>query len=53
MIKQKKIYYNTEFRKKIKALSKFNIFIKDRIGKNDIIQEIRPKRKKIIGTFSL
>jgi hypothetical protein len=41
-----KIYYNTEYRKKIKALSKFNIFIKDRIGKKDIIQEIRIKKKK-------
>jgi hypothetical protein len=45
-MKQDKIYYNTEYRKKIKALSKFNIFIKDRIGKNDIIQEIRLKKKK-------
>jgi hypothetical protein len=45
---QDKIYYNTEYRKKIKALSKFNIFIKDRIGKKDIIQEIRLKKKKIL-----
>jgi hypothetical protein len=45
---QDKIYYNTEYRKKIKALSKFNIFIKDRIGRKDIIQEIRLKKKKIL-----
>lgn len=44
----KKIYYNTEYRKKIKALSKFNIFIKDRISKKDIIQEIKKIKKKIL-----
>ena len=27
ILKKEKIYYNTEYRKKIKALSKFNIFI--------------------------
>jgi hypothetical protein len=43
---QEKIYYNTEYRKKVKALSKFNIFIKDRISKRDEIQEIRLKKKK-------
>ena len=43
-LNKKKIYYNTEYRKKIKALSKFNIFIKDRISKKDVILE----RKKII-----
>jgi hypothetical protein len=45
-MKQDKIYYNTEYRKKIKALSKFNIFIKDRIEKKDEIQETRLKKKK-------
>jgi hypothetical protein len=45
-MKQEKIYYNTEYRKKIKALSKFNIFIKDRIGKKDEIKEPRLKKKK-------
>ena len=43
---QKKIYYNTEYRKKIKALSKFNIFIKDKVSNKDIIQEIKIKKKK-------
>jgi hypothetical protein len=43
---QNKIYYNTEYRKKIKALSKFNIFIKDRLTKRDEIQEPRLKKKK-------
>jgi len=38
-MKKNKIYYNTEYRKKIKALSKFNIFIKDRIDKKDEIYE--------------
>ena len=42
----KKIYYNTEYRKKIKALSKFNIFIKDRITKKNVIKKIRLKKKK-------
>ena len=47
-----KIYYNTEYRKKIKALSKFNIFIKDRISKKDIIQEIKKiKKKKLLVPF--
>jgi hypothetical protein len=46
MTKKNKIYYNTEYRKKIKALSKFNIYIKDRISKKDEIQEIRIKKKK-------
>jgi hypothetical protein len=45
-MKQEKIYYNTEYRKKIKALSKFNIFIKDRLGKKDVIQEPRLKKKR-------
>jgi hypothetical protein len=45
-MKQEKIYYNTEYRKKIKALSKFNIFIKDRIGKKDEVKEPRLKKKK-------
>jgi hypothetical protein len=40
-----KVYYNTEYRKQIKALSKFNIFIKDRISKKDEIQEIKLKKK--------
>ena len=44
--KKEKIYYNTEYRKRIKALSKFNIFIKDRISKRDLIQEVRLKKKK-------
>jgi hypothetical protein len=49
-MKQEKIYYNTEYRKKIKALSKFNIFIKDRIGKKDVIKDARIKKKKeLIG----
>jgi len=43
---QDKIYYNTEYRKKIKALSKFNIFIKDRLTKRDEINEPRLKKKK-------
>jgi hypothetical protein len=42
---QDKIYYNTEYRKKIKALSKFNIFIKDRLTKKNEIQEARLKHK--------
>lgn len=46
IIKKEKIYYNTEYRKRIKALSKFNIFIKDRITKKDIIQEVKLKKKK-------
>lgn len=45
-IKSDKIYYNTEYRKKIKALSKFNIFIKDRITKKDIINEKKKKKEK-------
>jgi hypothetical protein len=49
---QDKIYYNTEYRKKVKALSKFNIFIKDRISKRDEIQQIRLKKKKeLIALF--
>jgi hypothetical protein len=49
-LKKEKIYYNTEYRKRIKALSKFNIFIKDRITKKDIIQEVKLKKnKKLIG----
>jgi len=47
-MKQDKIYYNTEYRKKIKVLSKFNIFIKDRISKKDEIKETKLKKKKII-----
>jgi hypothetical protein len=43
---QEKIYYNTEYRKRIKVLSKFNIFIKDRLSKKDEIQEVRLKKKK-------
>ena len=46
MAQKNKIYYNTEYRKKIKALSKFNIYIKDRVSKKDEIQEIRKKKKK-------
>lgn len=45
-MKSNKIYYKTEYRKKIKALSKFNIFIKDRISKKDVIQEVKQKKKK-------
>ena len=45
-MKQDKLYYNTEYRKKIKALSRFNIFIKDRISKKDVIHEVRLKKKK-------
>jgi hypothetical protein len=52
-MKQNIIYYNTEYRKKIKALSKFNIFIKDKITKKDIIQEIRLKKKKKLISFIL
>jgi hypothetical protein len=48
-MKQDKIYYNTEYRKKIKVLSKFNIFIKDRISKKDEIKETKLKKKKIIS----
>jgi hypothetical protein len=44
-MKADKVYYNTEYRKQIKALSKFNIFIKDRISKKDEIQEIKLKKK--------
>lgn len=47
-IDKNKIYYNTEYRKKIKALSKFNIFIKDRISKKDVILEKKKKIKKEI-----
>lgn len=47
MINYNKIYYNTEYRKKIKALSKLNIYIKDRITKKDIIHEKRVEKKKI------
>jgi hypothetical protein len=46
--KQDKIYYNTEYRKRIKALSKFNIFIKDRISKKDEIKEKKQKKEIII-----
>jgi hypothetical protein len=50
ILKKEKIYYNTEYRKRIKALSKFNIFIKDRITKKDVIQEVKlKKKKKLIG----
>jgi hypothetical protein len=50
ILKKEKIYYNTEYRKRIKALSKFNIFIKDRITKKDIIKEVKfKKKKKLIG----
>jgi hypothetical protein len=45
-MKQDKIYYNTEYRKRIKALSKFNIFIKDRLTKKDVIKEVNLKKKK-------
>jgi hypothetical protein len=41
-----KIYYNTEYRKQIKALSKFNIYVKDRISKKNEIKEARLKIKK-------
>lgn len=40
------IYYNTEYRKQIKALSKFNIFVKDRITKKNEIKEARLKKEK-------
>jgi|SRR5215216_7406824 len=43
-MKKDKLYYNTEYRKQIKALSKFNIFIKDRVNKADEIQEIKLKK---------
>lgn len=43
-----KIYYNTEYRKKVKSLSKFNIYIKDRISKKDVIQEVKLTKKKIL-----
>jgi hypothetical protein len=43
---EEKIYYNTEYRKQIKALSKFNIFVKDRITKKNEIKEARLKIKK-------
>src|SRR6202012_2824823 len=43
---EEKIYYNTEYRKQIKALSKFNIFVKDRISKKNEIKEARLKKKK-------
>jgi hypothetical protein len=45
-MKQDKIYYNTEYRKRIKALSKFNIFIKDRLSNRDVIKEISLKKKR-------
>ena len=45
-MKQDKIYYNTEYRKRIKALSKFNIFIKDKISKADIIYDVKLRKKK-------
>ena len=45
MINYNKIYYNTEYRKKIKALSKLNIYIKDRITKKDVIHEKRIEKK--------
>lgn len=45
MINYNKIYYNTEYRKKIKALSRLNIYIKDRITKKDIIHEKRIEKK--------
>jgi len=49
-MKQDKIYYNTEYRKKIKALSRFNIFIKDKISKADIIHDVKlKKRKQLLG----
>jgi hypothetical protein len=43
-MKKDKLYYNTEYRKQIKALSKFNIFIKDRVNKADEIQEIKLRK---------
>jgi hypothetical protein len=45
-MEEEKIYYNTEYRKQIKALSKFNIFVKDRISKKNEIKETRLKKKK-------
>lgn len=49
MVKQlDKIYYNTEYRKKIKALSKFNIYIKDRVSKKDVIQEVKLTKKRVL-----
>jgi hypothetical protein len=46
-----KIYYNTGYRKKIKALSKFNIYVKDRISRKDIIYDKKIEKLKCFSIF--